>query len=121
MNATLLRCGKVFDGTSETLSGPAEILVEDNKIAQIGRSVNRPSGVRMIDLSDRTVSPGFIDTHVHLTMEASNLARQSLESSATKALKALSIARGYMRYGFTHSAIVAAQIQIGPLSIFVTR
>lgn len=25
----------------------------------------------MVDLSERTVSPGFIDTHVHLTMDAS--------------------------------------------------
>jgi imidazolonepropionase-like amidohydrolase len=47
------------------------------------------------------VSPGFIDTHVHLTMDATNLARQTLESSASKALKGLSLARQYMSYGFT--------------------
>lgn len=39
--------------------------------------------------------------HVHLTMDASNLARQTLESSASKALKGMSLAREYMRYGFT--------------------
>ena len=55
----------------------------------------------MIDLSDRTVSPDFIDTHVHLTMDASRLALQTLESSASKALKGLSIACQYMSYGFT--------------------
>ena len=101
MSATVLVCGKVFDGVSEELTGPAEILVEGNRIASIGRSVDRSPGVRVIDLSDRTVTPGFIDTHVHLTMDAANLVQQTLESSASKALKGLSLAREYMSYGFT--------------------
>jgi imidazolonepropionase-like amidohydrolase len=101
MSATVLVCGKVFDGVSEELTGPAEILVKGNRIASVGRSVNRSPGVQVIDLSDRTVTPGFIDTHVHLTMDAANLVQQTLESSASKALKGLSLAREYMSYGFT--------------------
>jgi imidazolonepropionase-like amidohydrolase len=101
MSAAVLICGKVFDGSSDVLTGPAEILVEQNRIAEIGRSVRRPADASTIDLSDRTVSPGFIDTHVHLTMDAANLAQQTLESSASKALKALGLAREYMSYGFT--------------------
>jgi imidazolonepropionase-like amidohydrolase len=101
MSGTVLLCGSLFDGVSETLSGPMQVLVEGNRITRVGRSVERPPGAQVIDLSDRTVSPGFIDTHVHLTMDAANLARQTLESSATKALKGLSLARTYMRYGFT--------------------
>lgn len=101
MSASVLRCGSIFDGVSERLEGPAEILIEGKRIAMIGRSVERPSGVQVIDLSARTVMPGFIDTHVHLTMDASNLAKQTLESSASKALKGLSLAREYMSYGFT--------------------
>jgi imidazolonepropionase-like amidohydrolase len=101
MDALVLVCGKVFDGLSDTLTGPAEILVTENRIARIGRTVERPPGAQVIDLSERTVSPGFIDTHVHLTMDATNLALQTLESSAAKALTALNIARDYMRYGFT--------------------
>ena len=62
MSAAVLICGKVFDGLSDVLTGPAEILVEQNRIAEIGRSVRRPVDARMVDLSDRTVSPGFIDT-----------------------------------------------------------
>jgi imidazolonepropionase-like amidohydrolase len=67
MNSFVLVCGNVFDGNSDALTGPAEILVEHNRIAEIERSVGRPSGARVIDLSERTVSPGFIDTHVYLT------------------------------------------------------
>lgn len=101
MAAIVLACGKVFDGVSADLKESLEILVEDGRIAAIGKSVDHPPRARVIDLPDRTVGPGFIDTHVHLTMDASNLAVQTLESSAAKALKGLGIAREYMRYGFT--------------------
>lgn len=101
MSATVLVCGGMFDGNSDELIRPAEVLVEGSRITSIGRSVARPRGAHVIDLSDRTVSPGFIDTHVHLTMDAARLPQQTLESSATKALKGLSLAREYMSYGFT--------------------
>ena len=101
MSATVLVCGGIFDGTSDELIRSAEILVEGNRITSIGRSVNRPRGARLIDLSGRTVSPEFIDTHAYLTMDAARLGQQTLESSASKALKGLSLAREYMSYGFT--------------------
>ena len=99
--ATVLICGAVFNGTSEELSGPTEILVRDGLIAEIGPSMSRPEGAEVIDLSKRTVSPGFMDTHVHLTMDASNLALQNLDSSAAKALHGLHLAKEYLHDGFT--------------------
>jgi imidazolonepropionase-like amidohydrolase len=101
MSAIVLLCGNLLDGVSETLSGPMEILVQARRITSVARTVERPPSAEVIDLSNRTVSPGFIDTHVHLTMDAANLPRQTLESSASKALKGLSLAREYMSYGFT--------------------
>ena len=101
MNAVVLVCGNVFDGTSDALTGPAEILIKSNRIEKVERSVGRPPDADVIDLSNRTVSPGFIDTHVHLTMDAASLAQQTLQSSAAKVLKGLSLAREYMNYGFT--------------------
>ena len=77
MTTVVLICGKLFDGVSKTLAGPSEILIEGDRISQIERTVGRPLGAQIIDLSDRTVSPGFIDTHVHLTMDAANLAAQT--------------------------------------------
>ena len=101
MGAFVLLCGKLFDGVSDRLTGPVEILVEGDRITEIGLSVRRPQDAQTIDLSERTVSPGFIDTHVHLTTDAADLALQTLKSSAAKALKGLNIAREYMRCGFT--------------------
>jgi hypothetical protein len=45
--------------------------------------------------------PGSIDTHMHLTMDASDLTEQTLQSSAAKALKGLNLAQEYMSYSFT--------------------
>jgi imidazolonepropionase-like amidohydrolase len=101
MGSYVLVCGALFDGVAEELSGPTEILVRDGRIAAIDRTVDRPDGPEVIDLSERTVCPGFIDTHVHLTMDASDLGSQTLASSASKALTGLGLAQEYLRYGFT--------------------
>jgi imidazolonepropionase-like amidohydrolase len=97
----VLICGKLFDGVGDVVGGPTEVLVEDDTIAAIGDSVGRPPNAQVVDLSERTVTPGFIDTHVHLFLDGMNLRMQMLESSASKALSGLHLARQYMRYGFT--------------------
>ena len=69
MAKMVIICGKLFDGLSDTMLGPTEILIEDDTIAEVSNSVGRPGGAKVLDLSDRTVSPGFIDTHVHLCVD----------------------------------------------------
>jgi len=101
MSKTVIVCGKLFDGLSDTIRERAEILIEDDAISVVSGSVGRPDGANVIDLSDRTVSPGFIDTHVHLCIDGLNLARQTLQCSPAKALAGLYYAQQYMRYGFT--------------------
>src|ERR1700676_498967 len=66
MAKTVIICGKLFDGLGDTVLGPTEILIEGDSIVEVSGSVGRPGGANVLDLSDRTVSPGFIDTHVHL-------------------------------------------------------
>jgi imidazolonepropionase-like amidohydrolase len=99
--STVLACGAVFDGRSDSVSGPAEILVDDGRIADMGASVGRPAGCEVVDLTDRTVTPGFIDCHVHLTIDGMAMQTQTLDSTATKALTGLGVAQRYMAQGFT--------------------
>lgn len=46
---------------------PGTILIEDEKIVSVGRSteVFIPAGATVIGAADKTVVPGFIDTHTH--------------------------------------------------------
>ena len=101
MAKTVIICGKLFDGLGDKMLGPTEILIEDDTIVEVSISVGRPGGANVLDLSDRTVCPGFIDTHVHLCVDGLNLARQTLQCSPAKALAGLHFAQQYMRYGFT--------------------
>jgi imidazolonepropionase-like amidohydrolase len=64
MAKTVIICGKLFDGLGDTMLSQTEILIEDDTIVEVSGSVGRPGGANVLDLSDRTVSPGFIDTHV---------------------------------------------------------
>ncbi|MBM4195425.1 MAG: amidohydrolase, partial [Gemmatimonadetes bacterium] len=49
-----------------------DIVVRNNRIVGIGRrgTVQIPAGARTIDLSGKTVVPGFVDTHAHLGLRS---------------------------------------------------
>lgn len=98
---SVLICDSVFDGVSDELGGRTEILVREGLIVEIGPSVSRAADAKVIDLTGHTVSPGFIDSHVHLTMDAGTLAGQTLDSTATKVLTGLALALNYLNCGFT--------------------
>jgi hypothetical protein len=46
----------------------ADILVQNNRIAAVGPSgsLDVPAGADEIDISGKTVTPGFVDTHAHM-------------------------------------------------------
>ena len=101
VSKTVLICARLFDGLSDAITGPIEILIENGVISDIADSVSHPASATVVDLADRTVMPGFIDTHVHLCLDGLDLRQQILQCSATKALSGLHLAQQYMRYGFT--------------------
>jgi N-acyl-D-amino-acid deacylase len=59
----LLHGGTVVDGTGAP-GYRADVRVEDDRIAEIGPDLAARNAQR-IDVSDRVVAPGFIDTHTH--------------------------------------------------------
>jgi imidazolonepropionase-like amidohydrolase len=91
----------MYDGRAAAAVGRCEVLVDGDRIADVGESVEHPAGASVLDLGDRTLMPGFIDTHVHLTVDGSALNTQTLDSAATKALTGLSRAQWYLQRGFT--------------------
>ena len=57
MTKAIVICGNLFDGLSDALLGPTEILIEGDTIVEVSSSVGRPAGAQIYDLSNRTVSP----------------------------------------------------------------
>lgn len=61
----LLRGGRVID-PSRNLDEPADVLIQDGKIAAVGRGLGAPDGTDVRDVRDHVVAPGLVDVHVHL-------------------------------------------------------
>ncbi len=66
---TAIKAGRVVDPDAGTVAQNQVILVEAGRITAIGGNVKIPSGARVIDLSQATVSPGLVDAHTHLCMD----------------------------------------------------
>lgn len=63
----IILAGNFITDAASGPSGPATITVRDGKIVSITSGITRPASGTVIDLSDKTVLPGLIDTHVHLS------------------------------------------------------
>jgi imidazolonepropionase-like amidohydrolase len=62
----VIHTSKLLDGKGSATSN-ADIVVVNGKIARVGPSAAVPKGAREIDLRGKTVLPGLIDVHSHLT------------------------------------------------------
>jgi len=64
---TLITNVNVFDGFSDKLATGMSVLIEDNHIVEVGKSINAP-GAAVIDGAGRTMTPGLIDMHQHVML-----------------------------------------------------
>lgn len=64
----VLRGGRAITMNGDEIIENADIVVRDNRIVAVGRrgDVDIPSGAHEIDISGKTVAPGFVDTHAHM-------------------------------------------------------
>jgi imidazolonepropionase-like amidohydrolase len=100
----LVHAGHLVDGVSAAPSEKMTIVVEGDRIAEVVAGFRAPAaGEKLLDLSDATVLPGFIDLHVHLGSEMSPSAylNQFTQNPADLALHAAAHARTTLRAGFT--------------------
>jgi imidazolonepropionase-like amidohydrolase len=66
VTTTALRVGHLLDPETGQVEENAVLIIEGDRIKQVGRDIQVPSGVKVIDLPDLTVLPGLIDSHTHL-------------------------------------------------------
>ena len=57
---------RMFDARSGRISGPVRVVVVDGMIASVNPD-SVPTGAKVVALGDRTLMPGLLDMHTHLT------------------------------------------------------
>ena len=101
-----LKAARLFDGKSKTLVSSGVVIVQGDKIVDVGANVPIPNGAKVIDLGDATLSPGFMDAHTHVTLDyTGNFNEKRLKELQTSvsemALMAVPNARATLEAGFT--------------------
>jgi imidazolonepropionase-like amidohydrolase len=101
-HAVVLHAARLLDIESGKIITPGEVLVQDERIAEVGSAVKRPSGAELIDLGGTTLLPGLIDVHVHLFLHPGAEDLQTVEESVPeRTISALLAARDDLMAGFT--------------------
>src|SRR5437763_10485238 len=98
----VLHAARLLDIESGKIVVPAEILVQGERIVEVGTTVSHPAGAEIIDLGDRTLVPGMIDAHVHLFLHPGAEDLQTVEESVPqRTIIATLAARDDLMAGFT--------------------
>ncbi|MGL4243434.1 MAG: amidohydrolase family protein [Beijerinckiaceae bacterium] len=102
--STLFTNCAVFPGSSLGLRRGMNVLVEGNRITavQAGR-IKAPAGATVIDAGGRTLMPGLIDNHCHITMSASSMADLVNEATPVETImrRGQDEAKAILMRGFT--------------------
>jgi Tol biopolymer transport system component len=63
----VLRGGRVLTMKEHEIIDSADVVVSDNRIVAVGKTgeVDIPDGAEVVDVSGKTIMPGFVDTHYH--------------------------------------------------------
>lgn len=100
----VLRAARLYDGSGGAPLEDAAILIEGNRIRQVGHrgEVVLPDGADIIDLGERSLAPGMIDAHTHLNGNSELRSVPSdLEAEGYRALHASAEARCMLEAGIT--------------------
>jgi imidazolonepropionase-like amidohydrolase len=98
----VLHATRLLDVKTGRMLKPAEILVRDERIVEVGASVKHPAGAEVIDLGDRTLLPGLIDAHIHLFLHPGAEDLQTVQESVPqRTITATLAARDDVMAGFT--------------------
>lgn len=101
-HATVLHAARLLDIESGKILSPGEILVQDDRIAEVGSSVKHPQNAEVLDLDDTTLMPGLIDAHVHLFLHPGAEDLQTVEESVPqRTITATLAARDDLMAGYT--------------------
>lgn len=102
---TYIHAGKLIAIPGEPMRGPSTIVVDQGRIVSVSDGyLPAPSDASTVDLTDMTVLPGLIDSHVHLDSDAggdAGLLEELQKSDGWFAINAYANGLKTLRAGFT--------------------
>lgn len=109
--ASFVQAGKVLlDPATGKVETAKTLVIDGGKLVRVVDGYVSEPGGTVIDLKDRFVLPGLIDSHVHLTSQTSPTSRleEVTQSSADQAMVGARYARRTLLAGFTTVADLGA-------------
>jgi imidazolonepropionase-like amidohydrolase len=101
----VIKAGRLIDGQSAEIRRDVIIVVQENKITALGEKVAIPKDSVLLDLSGKTVLPGFIDVHTHIMLDGIAMDDYGAElyknSAPFRAIRAAANVRKALWNGFT--------------------
>jgi len=101
MTLTVLHNALLFDGHSPDLADDTIVVIEGDRIKEVGQGGAVPKGDQVIDLGGRVLMPGLIDAHVHLIATTADLGSIGNDPASLTAMRGGRIAEGMLQRGFT--------------------
>ncbi len=98
----VLHAARLLDIKAGKLIKPGEVLIQGDRIVEVGSTVKHPAGTEVLDLGDRTLMPGLIDAHIHLFLHPGAEDLQTVQESVPeRTITATLAARDDLMAGFT--------------------
>src|SRR3984885_6750004 len=98
----VLHPARLLDVKNGKMVKPGEVLVQGERIVEVGSTVKRPAGAEIMDIGDRTLLPGLIDAHIHLFLHPGAEDLQTVQESVPqRTITATLAARDDLMAGFT--------------------
>ena len=101
VNRIVLKNATLIDGLGDAPRPGASVFVEGKHIREISDKPITNTNDRVIDLKGKTLLPGFIDCHTHVTVTQIAQAEQALLPDSLIAARASVIMHGQIMRGFT--------------------
>lgn len=97
-----IKAGRLIDGKSPDMQSDVILIVQGNKITALGKAIDIPKNAIIIDFSDKTVLPGFIDAHTHIMTDGIRLGDDlHMNSTPYRTIRAAASVRKALWNGFT--------------------
>ena len=101
MSTILIQNSNLLDIEKAEIIEGVNVLIEENKISELSDKEIKSSTAMKIDAKGKTLMPGLIDAHVHITATSLDLGSISKYPHSLNVLKSAKLAESMLMRGFT--------------------